>query len=311
MRKPSNSINRDTTEKPYVSEDYSTMNKSITNKEVEDVGVVVKHSEFEKPYRLSYNQDYMDMQTQHPSNFDFPYITPSDANFENPLISNSIRGIGFPGMPPNSEILDCIKICSQYNSVAFCVCCCEMNIISMPCDRTWVDKANIHCQEDGTSCICDGSSPIEGSDEGANGNIYSISSGACITFTIDKGTIEKTGVGEATISNIDSQCGTATITTTDVCGNTQKKEVRMPNGFWSGVSLTCPNGTCSIGEPPIYRTYRCGDTSGSSCSDAIGGDMSTYHDSFWNQSSDIIPFCPYAPCGLIRYGTLIKSRWIC
>ncbi|MBI3754962.1 MAG: hypothetical protein HY265_02215 [Deltaproteobacteria bacterium] len=70
---------------------------------------------------------------------------------------------------------------------------------------------------------------LSGPDAPQNGSKYTASGGeAPYSWTISKGSINSS-TGVVTVSG---QCGTATITATDSCGNTGSKDVRMANGRW-------------------------------------------------------------------------------
>ncbi len=105
MRRLRNSIQNDTTEKPYNNENYDIMRKTTSNKQVEDSGGVTRHSEFEKPYRLSQNENYQSMQNLHPSNYEFPYMSNSEFPFISPTIPSTI--------PPKEEdkCIELLKNC--------------------------------------------------------------------------------------------------------------------------------------------------------------------------------------------------------
>lgn len=69
---------------------------------------------------------------------------------------------------------------------------------------------------------------ISGSDAPQNGSQYTATGGTePYTWSITKGSITQDG-----IVTVSGQCGTATITATDSCGNTETKDARMPGGFW-------------------------------------------------------------------------------
>jgi len=69
---------------------------------------------------------------------------------------------------------------------------------------------------------------ISGLDAPQNGSQYTATGGTePYTWSITKGSITQDG-----IATVSGQCGTATITATDSCGNVGTKDVRMPDGFW-------------------------------------------------------------------------------
>ncbi len=69
---------------------------------------------------------------------------------------------------------------------------------------------------------------LSGPDVPSNGSQYTASGGTSpYTWSITKGSITQTG-----IVTVSGQCGSATITVKDSCGNQATKDVRMPSGKW-------------------------------------------------------------------------------
>lgn len=111
-------------------------------------------------------------------------------------------------------------------------------------DGRWWDKQS---RKDPHPCIvCDPQNPatvtLSGPDAPTDGSQYTATGGIePYTWSITKGSITQTGV-----VTVSGQCGTATVTATDSCGNVETKDVRMPGGVWVFVSFTGVN-TCTSG----------------------------------------------------------------
>ena len=83
-----------------------------------------------------------------------------------------------------------------------------------------------------------GAISISGSDAPQNGYCYVANNAVgAVQWGITKGSINSNGC----VSNISDQCGAATVTATDSCGETAVKDVRMPNGVWFTVE-SCNKG---------------------------------------------------------------------
>lgn len=108
---------------------------------------------------------------------------------------------------------------------------------------------------------------ISGPDAPTDGDQYTASGGAePYTWSIGKGSITQDGVVTAS-----GQCGEATVSATDNCGNTGTKDVRLPSGGWVLVSSTgygCNSCEVTSGTTKtVYCwTYCCaGRSDGSDC----------------------------------------------
>lgn len=91
-------------------------------------------------------------------------------------------------------------------------------------------------QEPATVDLSGPDAPTDGSQYTATGGIEPY------TWSITKGSITQTGV-----VTVSGQCGSATVSVTDICGNTQTKEVRMSSGVWVFIGR--------IPEPAPCTTY--------------------------------------------------------
>ena len=261
MRKPLNNVvDTSSTKKPYVTDDFNEMNESVTTKEVEDKGGTTKHSEFEKPYRLNWNQGYMDMQTQHASNFSFPYNKPFNDKFKpQPKAANcedawskclqelpqttfdgtlqqqardcmNRHGFSFDECKEHENILSCLF----FNSLCFCIACSSaINPFNgFNCNQ----KMDDGCQQ----LVCDNpeSSPsftLNGDDSAPT--TLCPSNDICAIEIIG-------GQPDGKCVKVpDEGCGTKSVSVTDIYGNTQTKKVRMSSGVWVLVSIItyCPN----------------------------------------------------------------------
>ncbi|MBI5893503.1 MAG: hypothetical protein HZB79_07625 [Deltaproteobacteria bacterium] len=77
-------------------------------------------------------------------------------------------------------------------------------------------------------CGGDATITISGPDAPSNGSKYTATGGEKpYTWSISKGSITQDGV-----VTVSGQCGTATITVKDSCGNKTTKDVRLPGGTW-------------------------------------------------------------------------------
>ena len=235
MRRPLNNvIDISSTKKPYVTDDFNEMKTSITNKEVEDKGGTTKHSEFEKPYRLNWEQGYMDMQTQHPSNFSFPYAQPQKADTPQ---ANKSTPIGEP--PLSQDILSCL----HFNSLCFCIACSSaINPFNgFDCNQ----KMDDGCQQ----LVCD--SPEECPPFTLNSGDSGDSAPTTLCPSADICAIDIQGgsVDGKCVKVPDEGCGTKNVCITDICGKQVCKEVRMSTGLWvliSNVDRTCSG--CDAGS---------------------------------------------------------------
>ena len=80
-----------------------------------------------------------------------------------------------------------------------------------------------------------GAISITGADAPSNGSCYVANNAVgTVQWGITKGSINSNGC----VSGISTQCGTATITATDSCGETGTKNLKMPIGVWVNKS-TC------------------------------------------------------------------------
>ncbi len=74
-----------------------------------------------------------------------------------------------------------------------------------------------------------GAISVSGPDAPQNGSCYAANNAVgTVQWGITKGSINSNGC----VSNVSSQCGAATVTATDSCGETAVKNVRMPSGRW-------------------------------------------------------------------------------
>lgn len=83
---------------------------------------------------------------------------------------------------------------------------------------------------------------ISGPDAPQNGSKYTASGGVePYSWAVTKGSITKDGV-----VTVSGQCGSATVAVTDSCGAAGTKDVRLPSGSWSVVSVTrvCVDDGC-------------------------------------------------------------------
>ena len=242
MRKPLNNIvDTSTTKKPYVTDDFNEMRESVTNKEVEDKGVVTKHSEFEKPYRLNWNQGYMDMQTQHPSNFTFPYGQPQKADTPK---ANKFTPIGEP--PLSQDILSCL----HFNSLCFCIACSSaINPFNgFDCNQ----KVDDGCQQ----LVCD--SPEEDCPPFTLSGGDSAPTTLCPSADICAIDIQGGSADDKCVKVPDEGCGVKNVCITDICGKQVCKEVRMSEGVWVLVSSQgCSSFLieCSVMEGKTMTVY--------------------------------------------------------
>jgi hypothetical protein len=83
---------------------------------------------------------------------------------------------------------------------------------------------------------------LSGPDAPVDGDQYTATGGTePYTWSISKGSITQDGV-----VTVSGQCGVATITATDACGNIASKGVRMPSGAWVQISTEVnPSQHCS------------------------------------------------------------------
>lgn len=112
---------------------------------------------------------------------------------------------------------------------------------------------------------------ISGPDAPVDGDQYAVAGGLPpYTWSISKGSITQDG-----IVTVSGQCGAATVTVADACGNTATKDVRMPNGVWvtkansAGVYLNwgsaccgeAPSAGCKVidGDTAYWTDYAVGD----------------------------------------------------
>ncbi|HBR16547.1 MAG: hypothetical protein A3G39_06875 [Deltaproteobacteria bacterium RIFCSPLOWO2_12_FULL_43_16] len=114
--------------------------------------------------------------------------------------------------------------------------------------------------------VCSSQEPatvtLSGPDAPTNGSQYTASGGTePYAWSISKGSITQSGV-----VTVSGQCGTATITVKDSCGNQATKDVRLPGGAWVlvnvisypyyckwfGVRGSYPEGWWLYGSPPSY-----------------------------------------------------------
>lgn len=99
--------------------------------------------------------------------------------------------------------------------------------------------------------LCGGSATItiSGSDAPQNGSQYTATGGESpYTWTISKGSIQPVNADGSTASvTVSGQCGVATITVKDSCGNQTTKDIRLPSGSWVMVSMEVCQG---LGDKP-------------------------------------------------------------
>lgn len=93
---------------------------------------------------------------------------------------------------------------------------------------------------------------IAGPDTAKDGSRYTVSEGvAPYYWCISKGTINQDGV-----VSLSGTCGSATITVTNACGNSNTKEIKIINGEWIPVNIeTAKPSNCTNG--PIHLPIEC------------------------------------------------------
>lgn len=265
MRKPqqNNIVDASATKKPYVTDDMNEMEESVTNKEIEDKGGVTKHSEFEKPYRLNYNQNYMDMQTQHPSNFEFPYDRPRD-------FDGSKRNEVTPDdedkiiLPP--DILSCL----QTNTLDFCLCAESLNSPILQQFRN--QKQDEICQQSilDAGCACPEFTLTGGGAAPTDVCISSDAAGICADP--NAGNAPNFNNGCMHIPN--TGCGSRQICITDICGVEHCTTVTTnATGSWFLVQSQgcgCTPAVCEVisgNDKYIYSYSHCCGAGAGNCQD--------------------------------------------
>lgn len=268
-KKPTNSEDG---KRPYTSDDYQTMLDRVSNFEVWQKKVE-RHSEFEKPYNMDDEDDYIDMQTIHPSEFDMSYRPPttSDAPVIEErdcdtvwddclqLVCGNTTGCGGAGVvqqmrdcagdcsKPHTDILECL----HFNSLCYCIAC---HSAINPFLFSYFD-CNQPMDEGCQQIVCDNpescpSFTLEGGDTAPT--TICPSPRICV-MNVDGGNV----AGDC-IDVPDQGCGMKTVTVTDICGNTQTKQVRMSSGVWVLVSsqgYLCSAAICNIVDGDTKTTY--------------------------------------------------------
>jgi hypothetical protein len=123
--------------------------------------------------------------------------------------------------------------------------------------------------------LCSQADPITvtGPDAPVDGDQYIAAGGfgRQYTWEISAGSI--TQDGHVTVSG---QCGAATITATDACGNKGTKEVRMQRGMWVEINYEQATFTFSSPSPDIGGCYGCSTPYGNSCTVVDGANRVDY-----------------------------------
>lgn len=118
MRSPKQT-NSEKGHRPEISDDYTVMQRRTTNAEVW-AKKTEKHSEFEKPYSMGNKDDYSDMQSLQPSNWDMPYldgdVLKPDSKFE-----EGCRAC-FDGM-----VIDATSSKGDFPNI----CCCDKVVLGL------------------------------------------------------------------------------------------------------------------------------------------------------------------------------------
>ena len=158
-------------------------------------------------------------------------------------------------------------------------------------------------QEPATVTLSGPDAPTDGSQYAASGGIEPY------TWSISKGSITQAGV-----VTVSGQCGAATVSITDICGNTQTKEVRMSSGVWIQTSQVCIGNPYCTPKSNTNVIIICGDLSALVCTSESGGNRTLYYGKQLSIGSPDYPDCGISNCGIPPagvYNTTITQRWQC
>lgn len=244
-------IRRDFARKPYVSRGFYEMMNLPPNAAVWAGRGAEKHSEFEKPYLKKHS--YAEMQHLHPSGLRLPYRRP-EPNAD-PLgavdpcrgtVHATLDGITSPvhyvecgtsheigmdgGVPPFELSGVAGALTGDVSGSTYTAPPCETCKTDVTDHIQIVDACGRRPNLIVKTVFPKGNEIIdtEGPDAPVDGDCYEVLGGvAPIQWSISAGFIDDNGCVTVT-----GECGVATITAEDACGNALMKDVRMPGGSW-------------------------------------------------------------------------------
>ncbi len=249
--------------KPYVSGDYNSMTNIPTNAAVWR-SRIEKHSEFEKPYLKDHN--YAEMQHLHPKGLRPFYRGPRpDADplgAADPCAGTYTVHATLDGQEAPFHYVECgtVHRVGMFGGVGSILVVgiagsfsggISGDIYTAPpcglCDET-TDHIAVSDSCGRVSNLIIKTRPVEGAggmfdiagpDAPSDGDCYTVVGGAgLVAWSISKGSIDVAGCVTVT-----GECGMATVTASDACGNSLTRSVRMPDGVWTQENTW----TCSVG----------------------------------------------------------------